>query len=158
MPRPPYVRSTVAAALLLGGLVGCSSDSEGSPPAVAAPSAGVTSAPAPSIAPSTAASAAPSAPTSAVPSAVPSADHDVVVTVTDGEVEAPGRVEVRTGESVRLTVTSDVDEELHVHGVDLEEALPAGTPTTVEFRPDESGQFEVELHESGLLLFQLLVR
>jgi hypothetical protein len=70
----------------------------------------------------------------------------------------PGRVEVAQGADVAITVTSDVDDELHVHGYDEEITLPAGVPTTVEFTADEAGLFEVETHETGKLLFQLLVR
>ena len=38
----------------------------------------------------------------------------------------PHRVEVPLGSQVRLQVTSDVDDELHVHGFDIEEPLEAG--------------------------------
>ena len=49
---------------------------------------------------------------------------------------------------MRLVVTSDVADELHVHGYDLEKALPAGVQTTVEFvaRYKVNGKAE-RLHE-----------
>jgi len=83
----------------------------------------------------------------------------VEVDVADGQVSTDDdRVEVAAGTAVRLVVTSDVDDELHVHGVDQTAELIAGQPTAVEFTVDEPGVFEVETHESDLLLLQLLVR
>ena len=84
---------------------------------------------------------------------------EISVAVTDGTVRPkPRRVEVDRDSQVRLLVTSDVDDELHVHGFDIEEPLEAGRTTTVELVADQSGIFEVETHESGLELLQLEVR
>jgi Flp pilus assembly protein TadG len=83
----------------------------------------------------------------------------VKVAVKDGKVEPPThRVDVKVGQKVRLTVTSDQDDELHIHGVDIEKPLHAGRPLTVEFAENQSGVFEVETHESNLQLVQLEVR
>jgi plastocyanin len=68
------------------------------------------------------------------------------------------QVEVRRGDTVRIVVTSDVDDEVHVHGVEQTATLVAGETATVEFTVDEAGLFEVETHEGDLLLFQLLVQ
>jgi hypothetical protein len=59
---------------------------------------------------------------------------------------------------VRLVVTSDVADEIHVHGYELEKALTPGDPATLEFMADQSGLFEVELHETGKMLTSLVVR
>jgi plastocyanin len=104
---------------------------------------------------------APSAPPHTPDAAVtpPAAAHEIEVAITDGSVDtAEDSVEVAVGETVRLTVTSDVDDEVHVHGVEQTAELSAGSPTTLEFSPTEPGVYEVETHESGLLLFQLIVR
>ena len=58
-------------------------------------------------------------------------------------------LEVTSGEEVTMTVTSDVQEELHVHGVDLYEDLPPGEEVEVTFTPEAEGIFEIELHGSG---------
>ncbi|MDQ3409308.1 MAG: hypothetical protein M3469_04935 [Actinomycetota bacterium] len=58
-------------------------------------------------------------------------------------------IEVTSGEEVTMTVTSDVQEELHVHGVDLYEDLPPGEEVEVTFTPEAEGIFEIELHGSG---------
>jgi hypothetical protein len=84
---------------------------------------------------------------------------EISVSVSDGKVRPkPRRVEVEKDSRVRLLVTTDVDDELHVHGYDIEEPLEAGRTTTVEFVADQSGVFEVETHESELALLQLEVR
>ncbi|KAB1912136.1 hypothetical protein F8280_33460 [Micromonospora noduli] len=86
-------------------------------------------------------------------------DQQITVTIVKKRVDPPtGRVTVSKGQLVRITVTSDVADELHVHGYDLGARLPAGTPGSVEFRADKTGLFEVETHESELVLFQLVVR
>ncbi|MGW6705254.1 hypothetical protein ACWGDE_10230 [Streptomyces sp. NPDC054956] len=108
--------------------------------------------------------APPPAPSASAPAPPPSpetpqADRTVTVTVRDGKVSpAPGRVEVARGERVALRVTSDRADTLHVHGFDKELALPAGQEATLILTADRTGLFEVETHESRLVLTQLLVR
>jgi plastocyanin len=83
----------------------------------------------------------------------------ITVSVRDGKVTPkPRRVTVSLGDQIRLQVTSDVDDELHVHGFDVEEPLEAGRTTTVELTADQQGVFEVETHETELELLQLEVR
>jgi hypothetical protein len=83
----------------------------------------------------------------------------VEVTVSGGSVSTPqGRVDVEVGAPVRLVVTSDTDDELHVHGVDIEQPLVAGQATVLEFVPTESGLYDVETHDSHLLLVQIAAR
>jgi plastocyanin len=102
----------------------------------------------------------PEAPASTVSVSDESAGVRVVeVEIADGRVSTDDdRVEVRRGDTVRIVVTSDVDDEVHVHGVEQSAALVAGETATVEFTVDEAGLFEVETHEGDLLLFQLLVQ
>jgi plastocyanin len=113
--------------------------------------------------------AATDTPTNAAPSAPPdppdatttppASVREIEVVIVDGTVEtAEDSVEVAVGEPVRLTVTSDVDDEVHVHGVDQNAELSAGSPATLEFSLAEPGVYEVETHETSLLLFQLIVR
>ena len=95
-------------------------------------------------------------------SATPSETEQVVeirVSVADGKVKpSPRRIEVAKDSQVRLLVTSDVDDAVHLHGYEIEAELEAGRPTTVEFAADQTGLFEVETHESELELLQLEVR
>ena len=62
------------------------------------------------------------------------------------------------GSTVELQITSDVDDEVHVHGFEVEKPLDAGRATTIELTADEAGLFEVETHETELQLLQLEVR
>lgn len=137
------------AAALLSALAGCASgDSVADDDATASPSSS----------PSDSATSS-----SPAPSESPSDDRvrgtEITVTVRDGEVSpSPRRVDIERDNRVRLVVTSDVADEVHVHGFDVEKNLDPGKPTTVEFVADQSGIFEVETHDSALELLQLAVR
>ena len=83
----------------------------------------------------------------------------MAVSYTGGEVTGTsGREEVPVGEQVVLRVSSDVAEEVHVHGYDLEVPLPPGTPTPIDLVGDLPGVWEVELHGSGDVLCELEVQ
>jgi len=108
-------------------------------------------------APTESAPAAPSESAAAAPT--DSAVKEITVTVASRKVTPPpGRIEVTKGQTVRITVTSDAADEAHLHGYDKEAGLKPGTPASIEFVADETGLFEMETHESGLQLFQLVVR
>jgi hypothetical protein len=81
------------------------------------------------------------------------------VTVKGGKVEPPThRVKLDSGSRVRLQVTSDHADEVHVHGYDLKKDLEAGTPGVLSFKADQTGVFEVELEDEALQLVQLQVQ
>jgi hypothetical protein len=85
--------------------------------------------------------------------------REIEVQIADGTVRTGAEtVEVSSGEAIRIVVTSDVDDELHVHGVDETAVIVADEPTSLELVFDEPGVYEVETHHGGLLLFQLQVR
>lgn len=87
------------------------------------------------------------------------ADVEVDIEVTGGEVSpAPGRVEVEQGERVRIRVTSDQADTVHVHGYDLEAPVSPKQPADLAFTADQTGVFEVETHEGGQLLTQLQIQ
>ena len=93
------------------------------------------------------------------PSATPGGVREVTVSIVDGSVSpAPTRIEVARGQTVRVTVTSDVPDMVHVHGYDRSVTLQPGTAGTVEFVADLDGLYDVETHEQDLQLFQLVVR
>jgi heme/copper-type cytochrome/quinol oxidase subunit 2 len=64
---------------------------------------------------------------------------------------------VATGSPVTLVVTSDVADEVHLHGYDIEKELTPGTPATLQFTATLSGVFEVELHKANVVLVRLQV-
>lgn len=94
-----------------------------------------------------------------VATAAPSGRADAEIAVAGGRVSPPpGWLEVARGRPVAITVTSDVPDELHVHGYDVTAELRPGVPVTVRFTAELTGVFEVETHRSGLVLTQLAVR
>ena len=54
----------------------------------------------------------------------------------------------RGGERIRFAVTSNVEDEVHVHGYDLTRRVPAGGRALFSFRARLEGVFEVESHAS----------
>jgi cupredoxin-like protein len=71
---------------------------------------------------------------------------------------APDRVDVDLGSRVKIVVTSDGDDEVHLHGYDIEREVAPGSPARLSFTADQPGLFECESHKSGKLLFQLQVK
>ena len=106
---------------------------------------------------SPAATAPPPATESAAAVGTP-AGQRIEVTIAGGEVSGDtGRVPVAVGEQVTLVVTSDVTDEIHVHGYDLTLAVSPGSPAQLSFDATVPGVFEVELHEAGTVLLALQV-
>ena len=96
----------------------------------------------------------------AMPSAQPSPTAPAVRVITasyvGGEVVTDGvRVESQLGEEVVLRISSDVAEEIHVHGYDVYADIPAGGLVDVPLTLTLPGSYEVELHGAGRPLFQL---
>jgi hypothetical protein len=119
-------------------LAGCAAGPGAATPTVRAP------------APTTTAGAAPSSP-------APNA-QTVRVRYAGGQVTGDtGRVAVALGRTVEVVVTSDVADEIHLHGYDRSAAVPAGGTATLTFTADVPGVFEIELHEQGRELPQLQV-
>jgi heme/copper-type cytochrome/quinol oxidase subunit 2 len=67
------------------------------------------------------------------------------------------REEAALGEQVVLRFTSDVADEIHVHGYDKTVDLVPGSTAEIALTTDIPGSFEVELHDLGKTLFQLRV-
>ena len=65
------------------------------------------------------------------------------------------RIKVDLGSVVALMVTSDIAEEVHVHGYDILRAVSEGHPAHFAFTAEIPGVLEVELEGSGRLLLQL---
>ena len=140
----------VPAALLLAtalSLAGCAGTDE---PEAGAETGGGSSS---SSATSTSPSATSAAPTTAAP-----AGTNIDVSFAGGQVTgSTGRVPVSSGEQVTISVTSDVADEIHLHGYDLSAPVGPDAPGTLTFQATIPGVFEVELEERGTLLFTLQV-
>ena len=104
------------------------------------------------------AATAPSTPSESSAALGTPAGQRVEVTVSGGQVSGDtGRVPVAAGEQVTLVVTSDVTDEIHVHGYDLTVAIAPSRPAQLAFTATVAGVFEVELHEAGTVLLALQV-
>ena len=79
---------------------------------------------------------------------IPGAQQEIVVHVGVDDAATKGsRVEkVKFGQQVVLRLTSDGDEDYHVHGYDLEQKVAAGVEAQFQFNADKAGSFEVESH------------
>ena len=87
---------------------------------------------------------------------VANAVQTIVVDVVGGApVGGVRRVEAELGSVVALMVTSDIAEEVHVHGYDILRAVSEGNPSHFAFTAEIPGVFEVEFEGSGRLLLQL---
>ena len=62
------------------------------------------------------------------------------------------------GQTVVIKVTSDIADEIHLHGYDKKADAAPGTVATITFKADKPGIFEVELEKKGLKLFELEVK
>jgi hypothetical protein len=96
----------------------------------------------------------------AVASGVPTSDVDLVLSISyaGGEITGDtGRVPVKLGSRVRIVVTSDVVEELHLHVYDRTVPVAPGSPAEIVFTADVPGQIELELHEASRALVRLVI-
>jgi len=66
-------------------------------------------------------------------------------------------LEYSAGDEIRFRVSSNQADEVHVHGYDVEEEIPAGGAATLAFPADIEGIFEVELHGSETQIAELRV-
>jgi len=89
----------------------------------------------------------------------PGVDQLIRIVVKDGDVRGDtGRVDVEQGSRVQIRVTSDVSDEVHLHGYDKSVDVEAGHTARLTFTADLPGVFEVELESRAQRLTQLQVR
>lgn len=104
---------------------------------------------------------------------IPTTTDTETTTSTTPDVERPTIVRVRVvggspqggivretvqqGDRVVLVVTSDVADEVHLHGYDLTRDVTAGGTVRIRFRATVPGRFEVELEDRGAQIADLTV-
>lgn len=80
------------------------------------------------------------------------------IAVKDGTpVGGEKTITVTSGDTVRLRVTSNVADVIHVHGYDLEKPVPAGGSVTFTFKATSEGVFDVEAHSTDTKIAKLEV-
>jgi hypothetical protein len=73
-----------------------------------------------------------------------------VIRTRDGRpVGGVRTIDADQGERLRFRVTSNVAEEVHVHGFDVTRDIGPGKPASFNLEASFTGRFEVELHGSG---------
>ena len=140
--RPALVLLSLSTVLLAGCGSGADPDTVAADdnPVLTSPSAASSSAANPSAAPSPAAPAV----------------RIITAAFTGGDIVVDSsRVETALGEQVVLRISSDVAEEVHVHGYDVYTDIPAGGAVDIPLTLTLPGSYEVELHNVGRPLFQL---
>ncbi|HEX6152916.1 MAG TPA: hypothetical protein VFZ19_05265 [Solirubrobacterales bacterium] len=80
------------------------------------------------------------------------------IVVRDGEpVDGVAELEFSAGEEVRFRVSSDQAEEIHVHGYDVSEDVPAGGTVEIAFPAELEGIYEAELERLGVQIAELQI-
>lgn len=69
----------------------------------------------------------------------------------------PAVLQVNQGDSVRIKITADMSDELHVHGYDKSVELIKDQPVELSFVADVAGRFPYELEEKEIDLGELIV-
>ena len=87
-------------------------------------------------------------------------DSGVQAIVVEGGKPAGGvkTIQVGRGEQVKLKVTSDVADEIHVHGYDLMKDVPAGGSVSFDFKATIDGKFDIELEGRKEQIASLVVQ
>jgi hypothetical protein len=69
------------------------------------------------------------------------------ISIAQGAVKGgPRTISVSRGEIVRVVVSSDAPDELHLHGFDITRNAGPGKPASFRFRARIEGSFEMESH------------
>ncbi len=82
---------------------------------------------------------------------------EIVVNYSSTAKFEPATTQVKEGQEVTLKITSDIADEVHLHGYDLSKDLEAGEQGEINFVADKTGRFEFELEEHEIALGALEV-
>ena len=103
-----------------------------------------------------------SAPASSTTTSSATIDTTGAVTIevgySGGAISGGGKRSAALGQTVIIKVTSDIVDEIHLHGYDEKADTGPGMVATITLVADKPGIFEVELEKKGLRLFELEVK
>jgi heme/copper-type cytochrome/quinol oxidase subunit 2 len=157
----PTFRKVALIAAVLGLVVSvlvaaCGSDDDEAAPATTAPAATATTEPeVVTTAPATTTPAT----TAPKPKPKPPAVQNIRIAVVGGRPQGGiQRPSVKQGRKVLLVVTSDVADEIHLHGYDLSADAGPGKTARIPFNATIPGRFEIELEQRGIQIAELEVR
>jgi plastocyanin len=73
--------------------------------------------------------------------------------IQDGQIlKGPETIKVTQGDTVVIMASSNVNDELHLHGYDKKVLLEPNKPTAITFTANRTGRFELELHKSDKVI------
>jgi FtsP/CotA-like multicopper oxidase with cupredoxin domain len=85
-------------------------------------------------------------------------DVDAQIDVVDGQpAGGKGRIEAKKGDHVRIEVTVDAPQEIHLHGYDIETEASPDEPGVLDFEANLDGIFTLESHVSEAVLADIVV-
>ena len=85
--------------------------------------------------------------TTATDSVTPSAPAAESIQIRGGEVVGgPKTIKVTKGDRVRIVVSADAEDDIHLHGYDIEKKVEPGKPARFDLVASIEGQFEMESH------------
>jgi len=79
------------------------------------------------------------------------------VTVTGASKMQPSDLSAHQNDMVTISITSDTDGEVHLHGYDIHFDNKAGQVTTYTFKADKTGDFPIEWESTSTPLGHLVV-
>ena len=86
-------------------------------------------------------------PEESTPEARPAPPKVKRIALNGGVVKGgPLTIKVRSGDTVRIAVSSDAPDEIHVHGYNLTKTAAPGQPARFRFKAKIEGDFEIESH------------
>jgi FtsP/CotA-like multicopper oxidase with cupredoxin domain len=69
------------------------------------------------------------------------------IRMEDGSVVGGAKdIEVTRGDTVRIVVSSNAPDDIHLHGYDIERQVAPGKPARFRFKANAEGAFEIESH------------
>jgi hypothetical protein len=85
--------------------------------------------------------------------------RNLAVTVAGGKpVGGVAHLEANKGDTINLTVRSNVADEIHIHGYDLHKNVPAGGVGHFTFKATIDGNFVIELESRAEQIASLTVK
>ena len=70
----------------------------------------------------------------------------------DGSIPEPMVIQLKLGDTAKLSFVSDKDAAVHIHGVEMHIVIEAGIKKDVEFVATQTGRFAMEVHVSEIQL------
>jgi hypothetical protein len=69
------------------------------------------------------------------------------IRIEDGAVVGGAKtIDVVKGDTVRIVVSANAPDDIHLHGYDIERSVEPGQPARFRFKADAEGAFEIESH------------